>query len=129
MKTLSSFALLILSFGLLVQADFTELMEVTQELGYGQCSPSRFNLLRQEQAACHEEDGVLTIQSLCYTMDIALYCIDNTLSECWTPQGLQKFKAATLRLLIQDSPVQVTTSEQIEELKSCPAYVEIFGRR
>ena len=120
MKTLS-FAVLILSFGLVVQADFTEFFEVIQELGNGQCSQSRFSQLMQELTTCQEE---IEVENICSNIDLKMNCIDNTLSECWTPQGLKKFKAAALRLVLQ-----VTSSEQTEELKSCPTIVEILGKR
>ena len=123
MKTLS-FAVLILSFGLVVQADFTEFFEVIQELGNGQCSQSRFSQLMQELTTCQEEIDIITTENICSSMGIKMNCIDNTLSECWTPQGLKKFKAAALRLVLQ-----VTSSEQTEELKSCPTIVEILGKR
>ena len=123
MKTLS-FVTLILSFGLVVQADFTEFFEVIQELGNGQCSRSRFSQLMQEKTTCQGESEVTTIENICSRMNIKMKCIDNTLSECWTPQGLKKFKAAAFRLVLQ-----ITSSEQTEELKSCPTIVEILGKR
>jgi hypothetical protein len=95
MKTLL-FAALILIFGLVVQADFTEFISL---IGHGQCSESRFNQLEQEQTRCESEGTTIWITIwpnlyICSSMDIAMKCIDNTLSECWTPQELKKIKRA-----------------------------------
>ena len=113
---------LILNLGL-VQSDFTELVELSEELGSGKCSKSRFREVIEEIISCQDEgQKVRTIANICSNNENALKCIDDNLPECWTPEGIREYKAANLRLILQ-----VFSSEQTEEFKKCPTYREIIG--
>ena len=113
---------LILNFGLL-QANFTEVVELRRKLGSGSCSKSRFGEVMQEIITCQDEwQKETTIENICSNNQNSLKCIDDYLPECWTPEGIKEYKAATLRFILK-----VLSSEQIKEFKSCPAYIEIIG--
>ena len=125
MKSLSFiFAASLLNLGF-VQADFTELVELSGELGSGKCSKSRFGEVMQEIITCQDEwQKERTIENICSNNQNSLKCIDNYLPECWTPEGIKEYKVATLRFILK-----ILSSEQTKEFKSCPAYIEIIGSR
>ena len=109
----------------LIQSDFTELVELSEELGSGKCSKSRFREVIEEIISCQDEgQKVRTIANICSNNENTLKCVDDNLPECWTPEGIREYKAASLRLILQ-----VLSSEKTEEFKSCPTYKEIIGNR
>ena len=123
MKTLLFIGIALILNLVLVQADFTEVVELSEELGSGKCSESRFGEVMQAIISCQEEgQKVRTIENICSNNENSMKCIDDNLPECWTPEGIKEYKAATLRLILQ-----VLSSEQTEEFKSCPTYREIIG--
>ena len=123
MKSLSFiFAASLLNLGF-VQADFTELVELSGELGSGKCSKSRFGEVMQEIITCQNEwQKERTIANICSNNQNSLKCIDDYLPECWTSEGIKEYKVATLRFILK-----ILSSEQTKEFKSCPAYIEIIG--
>ena len=113
MKTLS---LIIVAFLLtlgLVQADFTKFIELSEELGSGKCSKSRFGEVMQEIITCQDKgQKERTMANICSNNENSLKCIDDHMPESWTPEGIKKYKAATLQYILK-----VLSSEQTEELK------------
>ena len=78
MKTLS---LIIVAFLLtlgLVQADFTKFIELSEELGSGKCSKSRFGEVMQEIITCQDKgQKERTIANICYNNENSMKCIDD----------------------------------------------------
>ena len=123
MKTLSFIIVAFLLTLGLVQADFSKFIELSEELGSGKCSKSRFGEVMQEIITCQDKgQKERTIANSCSNNENSMKCIDDHMPECWTPEGIKKYKAATLRYILK-----VLSSEQTKEFKSCPAYIEIIG--
>ena len=77
----------------------------------------------QEIITCQAQGQKLrTLMNICFNKENALKCIDDNLLECWPPEGIKAFKKITLRFI-----VQVMSSEEIEEFKSCPIDEETIG--
>ena len=113
---------LILNLGLL-HADFTEVVELRRKLGSGSCSKSRFGEVMQKIITCQAQGQKLrTVMNICSNKENAMKCIDDNLPECWPPEGIKAFKTITLRFILQ-----VMSSEEIEEFKSCPIDEETIG--
>ena len=77
----------------------------------------------QEIITCQAQGQKLrTVMNICSNKENAMKCIDDNLPECWPPEGIKAFKTITLRFILQ-----VMSSEEIEEFKSCPIDEETIG--
>ena len=77
----------------------------------------------QEIITCQDKgQKERTMANICSNNENSLKCIDDHMSECWTPEVIKKYKAATLRYILK-----VLSSKQTEEFKSCLTYIEIIG--
>ena len=124
MKFVVSFLGFLLSFGLIVQADvISDMVQVIKELGIGECDRTRFLQTNSKAATCFQVN-VNNIQNICSEIANSMECFDETFSECWTPEGLTKYKTVVLRYLLQTTP-----SENTEEFENCPTFKEIVGNR
>ena len=106
MKTLLFISVaLILNLAEADLADFTKLVELSEELGSGKCSKSRFEEVMQEIISCQNKGkNDRTIANICSINEKlnTLKCIDDNLPECWTIEGIKEYKAATLRWICHD---------------------------
>ena len=91
MKTLLFISVaLILNLAETDLADFTKLVELSEELGSGKCSKSRFEEVMQEIISCQNKGkNDRTIANICSNNEKlnTLKCIDDNLPECWTIEG------------------------------------------
>merc|ERR1711993_60384 len=102
------FVALVLSYGLVVQVrtqerDFTEIIELSQELGpgRGRCDP-KFSLEDLQKGRPIELRGTQRrkLDQNCYKLDSILNNADNIMSNCLSPKEKDKVKAAALRTLL-----------------------------
>ena len=125
MKLVASILGLLLNLGLIVQADvISDMVQVTKELGIGECNRTRFLQANSEQVTCFQVINVNNVQTICSEIAKSMECLTETFSECWTPEGITKYKAVSLRYMLQTTP-----SENTEEFQNCPTFKEIFGNR
>ena len=124
MKFAVLFLGLLWNLGLIVQADVTsDLVQVMKGLGTGECNRTRFLQKNSKTATCYQVD-VNNIQNICSEITNSMECFDEIFSECWTPEGMTKYKTVVLRYLLQTTP-----SENTEEFENCSAFKEIIGNR
>ena len=124
MKLTVSFLGLLWNLGLIVQADvISDLVQVIKGLGTGECNRTRFLQKNSKTANCYQVD-VNNIQNICSEITNSMECFDEIFSECWTPEGMTKYKTVVLRYLLQTTP-----SENTEEFENCSAFKEIIGNR
>lgn len=124
--------ILILSIGLVQSKTFedayVEYVALLRKIGTGICPMWKFETLAKDAKICLETLGsqVDLRSHHCDVLERAAEC-QHHFDECYTPEKLEKLKAASMEAIVQ---LIGTFDDDTEDmLQDCPIYTEIVGMR